>query len=468
MIDFQYKRLFSQSRHPSLEELLLYLDGEIKPKGHSRIEAHLRICWPCRVQRERIEGLISAFIGDQKTFLSESPSFPERAIPKFETRLRHLATDSRKPPLFSCLFTTFLETAAHAGLLRSLACCVFVLIVATVFIIRLSSVPPVSAQEVLQRSQQAEAQRIRQVSEPVIYQKLRVRRKSASPRLDDVVTWELWNDASNNRFKARIEDASGVRFVLPLKEDARPAQSLRSASLSSPPILAELDLIYRSNHIDRRQPLSPATYDFWRRSIQPQSDKVVEVRLTDGGRALALETTATGPFATNQIIKAELVVRAKDWHPVEQRLRVQGENETKEYELTETTFQLVSLNALSPSIFADVAPPPSPMAIPPVPIASRKPPPSATELTAAEVEAHYALHRLNACLGEPIEVLRDSSDEILVRGLADAEERKKELVAALERIPHVTVSIQTVAEAKAAISSSSHAQDGTQDQEEAP
>lgn len=121
MIDFLCKRLSRQLRHPSLEELLLYVDEEVKPKGHSRIEAHLRICWSCRVQRERIEGLISAFVEDQKTFLTESPSFPERAIPKFKTRLRHLATDSRKPPVFSYLFTTFVEKVSHAGLLRGLA-----------------------------------------------------------------------------------------------------------------------------------------------------------------------------------------------------------------------------------------------------------------------------------------------------------------------------------------------------------
>ena len=58
----------------------------------------------------------------------------------------------------------------------------------------------------------------------------------------------------------------------------------------------------------------------------------------------------------NGIVKAELIVRTKDWHPVQKRLEVRGENETRSYELTETAFEVLSLNTLGSSIFEDLSP----------------------------------------------------------------------------------------------------------------
>ena len=76
-----------------------------------------------------------------------------------------------------------------------------------------------------------------------------------------------------------------------------------------------------------------------------------------GDSALVVKTEATGTHSAQSIIQAELVVRTGDWHPVEQRLRVQGHEEILDYELTERAFEVVTLTALPPALFADVAPP---------------------------------------------------------------------------------------------------------------
>lgn len=59
----------------------------------------------------------------------------------------------------------------------------------------------------------------------------------------------------------------------------------------------------------------------------------------------------------------------------------------------------MALNTLEPSIFADIDVPQIPLAIPRIstdaPVAS----PTPGELIAAEIESHYALHQLRACLG---------------------------------------------------------------------
>src|SRR5439155_10521987 len=106
-----------------------------------------------------------------------------------------------------------------AAFLVSLLLIVFVLM-------RLSSVRPVSAKEVLHRVRQAEAQQMLQVPVPVIYEKLQLRRHS-STRRPETVTWEIWNDMRNSRLRQRVEDTEGLRF-LPVDTYASPAAQGRS------------------------------------------------------------------------------------------------------------------------------------------------------------------------------------------------------------------------------------------------
>lgn len=73
------------------------------------------------------------------------------------------------------------------------------------------------------------------------------------------------------------------------------------------------------------------------------------------------------------------------------------------------------------------------------------------DLDSAEVQAHYALHRVGACLGEPVEVVRPAAGELLVRGVVDSVERRDRLVEELRLVPHLRTAIHTVAEAMAEI-----------------
>jgi hypothetical protein len=76
--------------------------------------------------------------------------------------------------------------------------------------------------------------------------------------------------------------------------------------------------------------------------------------------------------------------------------------------------------------------------------------PSPSELSVAEVELRYLLHRSGACRGEPVEVVRESGSRIVVRGLVETPERKAELLAALSELetrPFVALQIETVEEA---------------------
>ena len=156
-------------------------------------------------------------------------------------------------------------------------------------------------------------------------------------------------------------------------------------------------------------------------------------------------------MAVGRITEASLVVRVRDWHPQTQLLRVRGEHEIREYELSETAYEVIPLAALT--IFA--LPPPSPapataaarIAATPSPTVS--PRPTDAELLNAEVAALYTLHQLKADLGEQIEIVRKSNEQIVVRGQVETPQRKRELIAALAGIPFVAAQIQTFDEAMA-------------------
>ncbi len=135
-----------------------------------------------------------------------------------------------------------------------------------------------------------------------------------------------------------------------------------------------------------------------------------------------------------------------------------GANEIREYELSETAYEVMPLAALT--VFASPTPLPAvtlaaeairiPAAATPSPLI--KPVPTEAELRNAEVSALFALHRVGADLGEQIEILRDSAWQVVVRGLVETADRKEQLIESLRDLPLVTTQIQTVEEAQRAAS----------------
>lgn len=55
-------------RHLSDETILLHLDGALDPKEDARAERHLRDCWVCRANRERLEQAIAAFMEERQQY----------------------------------------------------------------------------------------------------------------------------------------------------------------------------------------------------------------------------------------------------------------------------------------------------------------------------------------------------------------------------------------------------------------
>jgi len=441
MISNSYARWFAQFYHPSDEDLLFYFDRELTAKATKKVQKHLARCWPCRTKQKELEQSIHCFIKDREQVLNAfcqcSPEAEADLDRRFRSKLQVLAPEEdRTRGLFSLLHPMVSATRFPFVSFR-LTACLLAASFLLYFAIQLNRVSPVSAHEVLQRTKDAEMRKIRQVTKPVVYQKLRVARKAAVPQRDETVTWESWNDPEGHRFAQRVADADGV--VLTNSRKGGPPVPL-------PPLLVEIESVFRANGLDERQPLSAARYEQWRGAIQKEAEEVVESTLPDGERALSVKTTAAGPHRTNGIMKVELVVRAQDWHAVEQNLQVQGNSGVLDYEVAEKAFEVVALAALPPSS-VDLFRPPS--SIPPSPksLAPALPFPSVAESLAVEIQAHYALHQLKACLGKPLEVSRDPAGRVQISGLVDTPEEKAALMTALRAVPSAKVMIQTIEEA---------------------
>jgi anti-sigma factor RsiW len=447
--------------HPSDDELFCYVDGELKPGESQRIKTHLEACWACRVKGEKVQANIVSFVSllDRAVAQDDDLHTPPRGWRTFEAKVSKVMAESGKPRLFyrwaasirGSFFVSYLPFRLVGGL-------ALLLTVVTLFL-RLHQTTPVSASEILHKAVQAEVQKRQTSMQPVVYQKLQVRRKANPPLREEVATWEIWNDSSSGRFTQRAASANGQQFShvplegLVFEGTASGNRHSEKAGLTADlsPILVELGQIFRTNRLDGRKPLSPSNYETWRKTVDREDERVEERDLSNGRKGLVLSTNAAGPFAPNSIIQADLVVRVGDWHPVAEILRVQGHHEVRDYELTETEFDLLALNSLSPGIFPDIAPP----AIRPIPQDTKAPQavaPTATERIAAEIMVRYALHRVKACLGEPIQIVATDGGSLEVFGLAETPERKEELIAALEAIPLVIVKIQTLAEAQATVS----------------
>lgn len=424
---------------PDDAELLAWLDGELSPERRAEIQAQLEADWEVRTTLAQMERRIGKYI---EATTHQSPveiepfqDFWERLAPQLEPAAAVRKIMRPVPPTFFARLQQRLAAFPLAWRLTTVAG--VVLLLATVWMVFLSLSPrvrPVSAQELLQRSVQGEELQVKQIAEPVVYRKLQVRRAGTN----ESVTWESWNDPQRKQFRQRVADPQGVRF-------------LRANETTPPALLVELEAVWQANQLDAQRPLSAVTFAAWRAQVQRQSELVTSTQ-----EGLQLTITTAAPHVQQAIIVASLTVRRSDWHAVALQLQVQGENEVRRYELSETAYEVLPLQALT--VFADLPPVPLPTAsrtpmpatIPIVAATGPTPTPSLPSMTAlqdAEVAALYVLHQLRADLGEQLEVVREAPHQIVVRGLVQSAKRKEELVQALRRLALVRPQILTLDEA---------------------
>lgn len=176
--------------------------------------------------------------------------------------------------------------------------------------------------------------------------------------------------------------------------------------------------LFQSARYDWQDPLSVRSYGAWRDGLAAKSDEVTENR---EGYLIRTQT------ASGELREASMTLRRADLHAVQGTFVFRNDEWVELTELEPEATQTASAASVSP-----LAPSPKMPAIA-EPIV---PAPSATE--SDELKVWALLHRLQADLGEPVEVAR-AEGKVLVSGIGIAPERQQELTAGLGAIPNVVV-----------------------------
>jgi RNA polymerase sigma factor (sigma-70 family) len=153
------------------------------------------------------------------------------------------------------------------------------------------------------------------------------------------------------------------------------------------------------------------------------------------------------------LLKATLKLKKPDLHSVEQALLIKRGNEAREYRFIETALEQRPAATVAPSVFQ---PDPELLALSQEttkvragsPHLNRDPQSAAS--AELEVEAAYLLARIKADMGEQVNLTRAGGGRLWIDALVETEERKKEIVRALDSLtnhPAIKIEVSTIAEA---------------------
>jgi hypothetical protein len=272
---------------------------------------------------------------------------------------------------------------------------------------------------------------------------LRASRRGTPAASENTASWEIWNRVDVPEFHEQVNAI--------VTDPNQPGAA-------SPSVVAELKDIFLHNGIDSGRPLSTLAYRNWR-IVNRAQDEWKPTRTDSGEIAFAITSTATGPYAANALREIEVTVRASDWHTVGQRMRVQSAGGVREYELNETSYEVVSLGSLPTTVFGPPTTTASPsslhenVAAPVLPLPARESILAATTsppdnvhsgLVAAAIETQYALHKLNVCIEEQLTVELTKDGQVVVRGTVPDLKRWQQIADGLSGLhakPQLEISI---------------------------
>ncbi|MBI4910650.1 MAG: zf-HC2 domain-containing protein [Acidobacteria bacterium] len=455
-------------KHLPTEALVAHLDGELSRREHERVEQHLKECWQCRSRAAGIEEHIRKLTEARASQAYPSAGEVDQARREFFARFDQPGkqTISQRPAPA--------QVVTIGGRLWKPAAAIVAVAagVAAMFVItdRLRH-PALEASRILAAAQTFEDQ-FRQ-STGIVHQNIAVEVTESSPvRLQRRSELEVWSDG--RRYASRWRDASGsLRHAVWRPDTSRewvydPALAPRVVPAvhrpADPQALADLwHSGFDAESIEtaflqwlRQREWRLVSFAADLRTFanrEGASLRVERARSEGGGPALRLTAER---HVDGVLVRLVLEVDSTSHRPRLISVVFERGSQKAELRLAARQMEHVSETQRATSPFEPdpalpkrdtIARSPDPAAA--SPDMSLVPPPVEAELDAAEVAARFALHRLRACLGEPIRVERSAS-AIRVVGIAETPERKQQILAALTDVDgrsHITVQVTTIDEA---------------------
>ncbi|MEW5977306.1 MAG: hypothetical protein AB1898_16065 [Acidobacteriota bacterium] len=458
-------------RHCTDEQLLAHADGELRRLAGLWVARHLKSCWECR----RRLGELEAEVGKVASDLQVSGDWRDRSE-KARRRFQAWVTEyerereRQRVPLFHLnsggAFSRRALGAASLGLLLALFAW---------WIWRQPGTSRPEPRRVLEQASQYEVMVYRQ-SLPV-HHSYRVEIVQTEPRKRQTRSrLEVWSNPNEGRYAVRWLDEHGeLRRALwrPTDEeeytyDAERRAAVQSASGTRSQKVSWIDLPRFGLEAEQLE----SGFMHWIASQRWQPVSLARgMTAFCSAQGTVMEAEPIGEEGTTLLrltafrqsgsvrIEVEMHVDADSYRPRFQAIRCESRGRMVEIRLYPVSSEPTRFLKASRSVFE-----------PDVPIARHLelareldrrsvegarvhqklhegPSISEESWALAEVRVERALHERRACLGDPLEIKRQSGGNLLVQGTVSSESRKKELLAVLQPLPGVNSQIMTIAEA---------------------
>ncbi len=435
-------------KHCTDEYLIAYLDGELSGLASRSVRRHLEACWQCRAHLDELAEQIR-----QVTIVVEDDMFPgpERVA---WARMRILAGARRVAE------STQAASPARVGVQPvtrwCLAAACAVLLVGVAIIRTLPRTTKLAPVELLARAAGSDGT----ANGSLIFQEFKIVVEETRPAQRQRETrLRIWSEPGGSRFASKLQDGEGhLKHALWLPGEGqeyryRAAVGHAVPSAAHTPVTRDITA-YLSDQPGIEQVEAALMAWLENRAWRPVSLAAdLAVFVSAGGVTASVERDgellrlrARGSRGRGTL-EFTLEIEPGNYRPRLARIR---------YDAPDSAFSLSLIPNPVGVIPAAVFKPDLPLPVKPLhestPVVRLQSPVTVTHRDVDEIEAEtrFALHRIRACLGEPIEVLRDADGSVLVRGLAVTRDRKEQVAAALGTLVgsgELTLEVRTTEEA---------------------
>ncbi|WP_188552856.1 hypothetical protein [Edaphobacter dinghuensis] len=441
---------------PHVEEhlLVLFAEGELPADAMESIRHHLSQCTFCCAELEEIEVAISSSQEFHRVAYSEQFSPPPNQWQEFEAKLAACLVEKDNDPAQLRLIPEqsrrifFNLQWFSIGLIGAI-----VVVVVVLFFMGSPQKPRMSIAEILATAKNMQARDLAAIQHPVVYQKVRIEKTLSGSSPAESMVLETWSDVENLRLRESTEDWSQVitgnkepQSLNAHSDVNRQRHEKDGENHSSPPrLLHEIRSIYRDNHFKEGSPISLSDFSQWSNSSPDRRETVQELALDGSAKGYRITSEVEGPPADHKLRAIQIVVRAKDWHPVQENFIVATEEATQTYEIAELDYQILPLSKFNSSLWDVVSDAPDNLLGQP---AAPKSQPRVEKNGDTLVEALSRLDSIDALTNDQIEIEREGNT-LKIRGVVSGDARKAAILTALGPIlnlPDVYLDIQTAAE----------------------
>lgn len=364
--------------HPDENQILLALERELPPEGIAEIERHLGECWSCRARSEEMQRGILAFVEYREDRYLPSLEEPPNEFRNFSGELRKVIAEGDAPGVIKRLREAFSVLLALPTSVRWSAAVALVTAVALFWTQVLFNPAVVSANELLARA-------------------IAAQNPNASTN---------GLGAKHKTVHQKVQIRDGVRTVV---RDFK-------WGVGAPAYQAPWEV----NHDLEKwnSPLTAEGFSKWRNSLASKNDAV-----TRSQQLLMLTTTPqTGP-----IKKASILVRATDFHPLEQHILF---TDAQTLDFLELAFEIEDEVPVVAQQSAKQESSPN----------LRSSNKTGRNLDEVELAVRYELFSEKLDVGEDLQI-KQTGNEVMVAGIASSKERAEAIAALLSGSDGVRVRV---------------------------